>query len=92
MIKIREFGITADSHGYTVGKLSVYKDKKTGDETEILTASRYFGNLQGCLRYIRKQMHLEAMKLFDGTIGDAIDMLDEIDEKFERLIAGAEKE
>lgn len=92
MIRVEGFGITADSHGYTVGKPSVYTDKKTGAESEILTSPKYFGSMQGCLRYIRKQMQYEAVKNTDGGIAEAIQAINAADERFERLIAGIEKE
>lgn len=92
MIRIEGFGITADSHGYTVGKPVVYTNKETGAESEILTSPRYFGNMKACLRYIRKQMHYEAIKNTDGDINAAIKALADADERFEKLIEGVEKE
>ena len=91
MIKIGSFGITADSHGYTVGKISTVKDKKTGEESEILAAAKYYPTLQGCLRCIRKQMHFEAIRDFEGSMKAAIQLLNETDERFETLIADVEK-
>lgn len=92
MIKVEGFGITADTHGYTVGKPCVYTDKKTGAESEILTSPKYFGNMKSCLRYIRKQMQYEAVKNTDGGIDEAIQAINSADERFERMIAGVEKE
>ena len=92
MIKIGNFGITADSHGYTVGKVSTIKDKKTGEESEVITSAKYYPNLQGCLRCIRKQMHFEAIKGFEGDMNAAIQLLNATDERFEALIACVEKE
>ena len=92
MIRVEGFGITADSNGYTVGKPSTYMDKKTGAESESLTSPRYFGNMQGCLRYIRKQMHYAAIKSTDGDINAAIKAIADADERFEKLIEGVEKE
>ncbi len=91
MIKIGNFGITSDSHGYTVGKVSTVKDKKTGEESEVITSAKYYSNLQGCLRSIRKQMHFEAIKEFDGNMSEAIQLLNATDERFEALIANVEK-
>ena len=92
MIKIEGFGITADTHGYTVGKPCVYTDKKTGAENEILTSPKYFGSMQSCLRYIRKQMQYEAVKNTGGGITEGIQAINAADERFERLIVGIEKE
>ena len=91
MIKVGNFGITAGSHGYTVGKVSTVKDKKTGVESECITSAKYYSNLQGCLRCIRKQMHFEAIKEFDGGMSEAIQLLNATDERFEALIADVEK-
>ena len=91
MIKIGSFGITADTHGYTVGKVSIVKDKKTGEESETIASAKYYPNLQGCLRYIRKQMHYEAIKDFEGSMYEAIQLLNVADERFETLIADVEK-
>jgi len=92
MIRIGSFGIIADSYGYAVGKISRYKNKKTGEETEILTSTKYYGSLQGCLSCIRKQIHLKVIKDFDGSLKEAIQALNDADERFEALIEDVEKE
>lgn len=91
MIKLFGYGVTAGAYGYTVGKVYVYKAKKTGVETEMLATPHYYSDLQGCLRYIRRQMHYDALREFDGSIIDAIDLLKGIDEMFEKVIASVEK-
>lgn len=91
MIKIGNYGITSDTHGYTVGRITTTKDKKTGEESEVLTATKYYGDLQGCLRYIRKQMHFEVIREFEGDMHAAIQLLNATDECFESLITNVEK-
>lgn len=92
MIRIEGYGITADSNCYTVGKIATHNDKKTGSTVEVLTGAKYYSNLQGCLKYIRKQMHVRALEGFDGGLRETVDVLKAVDERFEALIEGAEKE
>lgn len=86
MIRIGEYGIMADNSGFVVGKVARRLDKKTGIEVESLSAPRYFSNLQGCLRELRKKAHLEAIEQYDGDLTGAIAVLDEANMKFESLI------
>ena len=92
MIRIEGYGITADSNCYTAGKIATHNDKKTGSTVEALTGAKYYSNLQGCLKYIRKQMHVRALEGFDGGLRGAVELLKGIDDRFEAMIAGVEKE
>ena len=92
MIRIGEYGITSDASGFVVGKIARRLDKKTGIEVESLSGPRYFSNLQGCLRELRKKAHLEAISEYDGDLSGAIAVLDEANMEFERLIEGVEME
>ena len=92
MIRIGEYGIAADNSGFVVGKITRRIDKKTGIKVESLSGPRYFSNLQGCLRELRKKGHLEAIEAYDGDLAGAVVVLDEANMKFERLIEGVEKE
>ena len=92
MIRIGEYGITSDASGFVVGKIARKKGKKAGAEVEYLSGPKYFSNLQGCLRELRKKAHLEAVEQYDGDLSGAIAVLDEANMKFERLIEGVERE
>lgn len=92
MIRIEGYGITADSNCYTVGKIATHNDKKTGSTVEVLTGAKYYSNLQGCLKYIRKQMHVRTLEGFDGGLREAVELLEGIDDRFEAMIADVEKE
>lgn len=92
MIRVGSFGITADTHGYTVGRITIYKNKKTGEESEVLTANRYFTDMEGCLRYIRKQMQYEEVSKAEGGIETALSALKAANEHFGEMIASIKKE
>lgn len=91
MIRIDNYGIDVVDHSYAVGRIAVMTDKKTEEKKEYLTKPRYFSSLQGCLRQIRRWMHYEGLRNVT-TVGEAIEELGKIDERFESLIAGIEKE
>ena len=92
MIRIGKFGITADTTGYTVGRIAQRKNKNTGEETDVLVNAKYYSGLPGCLRYIRKQMHLEAIAEYDGDLSGAIDRLNDTDRVFDSLVRDMEEE
>lgn len=92
MIRIEGYGINADANSYTVGKIAVHIDRKTGAEVEVLTSAKYYANLQGCIKHIRKQMHVKALEGFDGGLKEAVELLRAVDERFEALIEDVEKE
>lgn len=91
MIRIDNYGIDVVDHSYAVGRILTMTDKKTGEKKEYLSNPRYFCSLQLCLRQIRRWMHYEGLKNVT-TVGEAIEALGKIDERFESLIAGIEKE
>ena len=91
MIRIENYGIDVVDHSYSVVRVLTMRDKKTREQKEYLANPRYFPTLQGCLRQIRRWMHYEGLKNVT-TVGEAIEALGKIDERFESLIAGIEKE
>jgi hypothetical protein len=94
MIRIGEYGIDAGASEYTVGKIrnALRKKKDVVEGVDVILPVHYFKNIQGCLGWIRKQMHLDAISEYDGDLAGAVSVLREADEMFERLIEGVEKE
>ena len=93
MIRILgKYGINASERCYEVGKISKTVDKKTGEEKTIIANAKYVSNLQAALKVIRKAMHLEALKNFEGELQAAIEALERVDKQFEELIKNIETE
>lgn len=94
MIRIGEYGIDAGASEYTVGKIqkTLRKKNDVAEEVDAILSGHYFKNIQGCLGWIRKQMHLKAISQYDGDLAGAVSVLREADEMFDEMIKGVEKE
>lgn len=94
MIRIGEYGIDAGASEYTVGKIQKTARRKNDvvEEVDAIISGHYFKNIQGCLRWIRKQMHLKAIGEYEGDLAGAVAVLDEVDKKFDETIKGVEAE
>ena len=83
MIRIMDkYGIEVSDKCYAVGKIGKSVNKKTGEETEMLQSPAYCTSVQGALKSLRKRMHLEALKSFEGTLDEAVKKIQNLDDRF----------
>ena len=95
MMRFDKYGIQVDEKCYVVGipKMEKYKDKKGVEkEIETLDKTTYHSGLGEAIKNIRKRMHMEALKKYDGDLDGALDVIAKVDAKFDRLLAKIEKE
>lgn len=88
MIRVMDkYGIDVSEKCYAVGKIGKSINKKTGEVTEDLQHPAYCTSISSALSALRKRLHMEAVKSFDGPLEEAIDKIRAIDERFNAEVA-----
>lgn len=88
MIRVMDkYGIEVSEKCYAVGKIGKSINKKTGEVNEDLQHPAYCTSIANALGVIRKRLHMDAVKSFDGTLEDAIDKIRAIDDRFHAEVA-----
>lgn len=89
MIRILEkYGIEVSDKCYAVGKISNTTDKKTGKLLEVLQSPSYCTTIEAAVKALRRKLHMDSIKSFDGTLEAAINEIHKRDE----MICAALKE
>ena len=86
MIRLTDgYAIDVDSHCYTVGipKKQTVVNKKTGEtkETEAMSEAKYFTTLDKALTGWWQIMRKKELSKFEGSIGEALEVVKKLDEK-----------
>ena len=90
MVRILEkYGIEVSEKCYAVGKIRNTTDKITGQPEEEIQSPAYCTTLEGALQALRRKMHLDAIKPFDGTLEEAVEKIRSLDDRFCAAIEGA---
>ncbi len=85
MIRIMDkYGIEVSDKCYAVGKIGKSVNKNTKEETEVIQSPAYCTSVEGALKSLRKRMHLEALKSFEGTLEEAVKKIQSLYERFNR--------
>lgn len=88
MIRIMDkYGIEVSDKCYAVGKIGKSVDKKTGKESEILLHPSYCTSVASALNALRKRLHMDVVKSFDGTLEEAVSKINAIDDRFNAELA-----
>lgn len=88
MIRIMDkYGIEVSEKCYAVGKIGKSTNKKTGEVTEDLQHPAYCTSIASALKAVRKRLHMDAVKSFDGPLEEAIDKIRAIDDRFNAEVA-----
>ena len=86
--------INVDSRNYTVGipKAQIVEDKKTGEtkETTVMTDARYYASFDKALAGWWQTMRNKALSNFDGSLDEAIEVIEKQDEKIKNIISKIE--
>lgn len=89
MIKLIDgYGIKVSSGCYTIGKQSMRTNKKTGEQTECFTEMGYYTTVQSALKGVRKHLHRDILDKFDGTLAEAIQIINEMETRFNSMLEG----
>ena len=85
MIRILgKYGIDVSDRCYSVGKICTTTDKKTGNQVEVLQAPSYCTTVEAALKSLRKRLHMEGLKSFDGTLEEAVKRVQAMDDRFNK--------
>lgn len=85
MIRVLDkYGIEVSDKCYAVGKICTTTDKKTGKELEVLQAPSYCTTVEAAIKSLRRRLHMEGLKSFDGTLEDAVKRVQAMDDKINR--------
>lgn len=88
MIRVMDkYGIEVSEKCYTVGKIGKVTDKKIGEVREVLQCSAYCSTIANALNALRRRIHMDAVKTFDGTLEEAVDKIKAIDDRFNAEVA-----
>ena len=89
MIKVNEkYLIDVDDYNYTVyeNKPQQVVDKQTGKEHTRYPAIGYFGGLQKALLFIRDRMVRDELKNLEGTLEEALRVVNNITSDFQSVM------
>lgn len=85
MIRVLDkYGIEVSDRCYAVGKICRTTDKKTGKVVEVLQAPSYCTSVESAIKSLRKRLHMEGLKSFDGTLDEAVKCVQEMDGRFNK--------
>ena len=88
MIRVLDkYGIEVSDRCYAVGKICTTTDKKTGKQVDIIQAPSYCTSVESAIKSLRRRLHMEGLKSFDGTLGEAVKRVQEMDDKFNAEIS-----
>lgn len=94
MIKIDEYGISADNYGYVVGVVRTKKIIKDGVESEVeyIANGCYPTTIKDAVRTILKKKQLELVQSTDMSLNTLLQGLDSLQQRFESILQQAIKE
>ena len=85
MIRVLDkYGIEVSDKCFAVGKICTTTDKKTGRQIEVLQAPSYCTTVEAALKLLRKRLHMEGLKSFDGTLEEAVKRVQAMDDRFNK--------
>lgn len=85
MIRVlNKYGIEVSDKCFAVGKICTTTDKKTGNQVEVLQAPSYCTTVEAAIKSLRKRLHMEGLKSFDGTLEEAVKRVQAMDDKLNK--------
>lgn len=85
MIRVlNKYGIEVSDKCFAVGKICVTTDKKTGKQVEVLQSPAYCTSVASAIKALRRRLHMEGLKSFDGPLDEAVKRVQEIDGVFNK--------
>lgn len=93
MIRVLDkYGIEVSDKCFAVGKICTTTEKKTDKQTgetivrqvEVLQAPSYCTTVEAALKSLRKRLHMEGLKSFDGTLEEAVKRVQAMDDRFNK--------
>jgi hypothetical protein len=82
-----KYGIEVSEKCYAVGKIGKVTNKNTGEVREALQCPAYCSTIANALNALRRRIHMDAVKTFDGTLEEAVDKIKAIDDRFNAEVA-----
>lgn len=88
MVKSKNYAIDidADTCFYVVGKLTTVTDKKTGEQKERLTNTKYYGSISQAIAGLREMAIREMVSAEDMQLSELIYKLEELDDKIRKAL------
>lgn len=82
------YGIGTYDGGYTFGKVTIAKDKKTGEEREVVSSTQYFSTIQGAMLRAYRVIARDrlAAKTGDISLLEAIEEFDRLSDELSKLL------
>ena len=83
MIRILDkYGIEVSEKCYVVGKICKTTNKKTGEQLETFQSPSYCTTIEAAVKALRRKLHMDSIKSFDGTLEAAISEIKKLDDRF----------
>ena len=87
MIRIMDYGISANDTCFTVGKVKTSTNKNTGETSEVISSPAYTTTIKGAFEIIRKKLLQETVQSLDCDLAEAIKVIKEKEEEFYSLLS-----